>query len=66
MKIEMTIQFDPETQAVSLSVPSDNVLALGLCGMLQAYINNRIQWGEPKSNSGIIPFRGTLPPIGPQ
>jgi hypothetical protein len=64
-KVEMKISFDPETGSVSVSAPSDNMLAFGMIGFLQSYILNRVNWGQDKQNK-IIPFGGPIPPLKSQ
>jgi hypothetical protein len=65
MAIKLTITYDPATSNISVEAPSDNVLAHGMLGVAQAYVDSRIGWGK-KAEKKIIPFGGPLPPIQPQ
>lgn len=52
--IEVKVTFDPQTKQVGISVPKDNILALGLIAMAQSYVNTRIDWGEGREGNNLI------------
>lgn len=59
---EVTIKFDPQTKNISVSVPSDNLLALGMLEFAKIYVASKIEFG---GDSPIVLFKGNLPK-GPQ
>ncbi len=65
--MEVKITFDPQTHQLNVTTPPDNVLALGMIAVAQAYVFSKFKWNEDPPKH-ILPFRGPIPPApsGPQ